>query len=339
MGRVLHVLTFSLCALCCGACARDPKQLDWQIAFDSPGLRERAAAVEARIAKGGCKSDDFVYLSHFTPGKPGTGPPALEPGIYGFVARVQDKNCRWFADGCTQVALPAKDQRPVSVRVAPVTNEALDCDGPACSLLSCGSGASGGPASSGSQADAQMQRPPPADEDAGAAPVDAAMPPPVLIPLEAESADMLRAPLVTIHNDTASGGTCIGYPLDTSLTLEQQQAQKRAMPPADDADGMAVYHFVAPRAGSYRMWGMVIASTVDQDSFWVELDTNGFIQWNDIGHGDQWHWSDIRDFERRTERYAFNVSQGRHTLRVSYRETGTLLDKLLIASDLDYIPY
>ena len=315
-----------------GACNGDAKQLEWQIAFDSPELRARAAVVEARIAKGGCKSDDFVYLSHFAPGKPGTGPPTLDQGVYGFVARAQDKNCRWFADGCTQITLPARNGMQVSVRVSPIANEALDCDGPACALLSCGSRAVDG---GGTPADAATNAR--ADEDASIPEVDAGAPL-VVVAFEAESAGMLRAPLQSIHNDSASGGACIGFPADPMLTLDQQQAQKRSMPPSDDADGIAVYRFDVPRAGSYRLWGLVIASTVDQDSFWIEMDGKGFIQWNDIGHGDQWHWIDVRDFERRTERFAFDLTRGRHTLRVSYREAGTLLDKLLLASDLDYIP-
>jgi hypothetical protein len=323
-------LLAAVCGLC-GGCGNDPQKVAWQVAFDTPALHARAAVVEARIAKGGCKSDDIVYLSHFDPDKPGTTPPALERGIYGFVARAQDKSCRWFAYGCTQVTLPDRGGVAVAVRVSQIANEALDCDGPACHLLTCGaSDVDGGKVASPS-ADAA------ADEDAALFALDAG-PPLVTLTFEAESARPLRAPLLTIHNDSASGGTCIGYPIDPTQTLEQQQGLKRSMPPADDADGIAVYSFSVPRDGSYRLWGRVIASSVDQDSFWIQMDGDDFIQWNDIGHGDQWIWVDVRNFERRTEPYTFMLDKGLHTLRVSYRELGTLLDKLLLASDAMYVP-
>jgi hypothetical protein len=313
------------------ACSQDAQKLTWQIAFDTPALHARAAVVEARIAKGGCKSEDIVYLSHFDPDKPGTTPPTLEHGIYGFVARAQDKSCRWFAYGCAQVTLPAQGGGPVAVHVSQIANEALDCDGPACHLLTCGSSEVDGGKAASPVVDAAV------DEDAATPQLDAGMPL-VTVAFEAESARPLRAPLVTIRNDSASGSTCIGYPIDPMQTLEQQQGQKRSMPPANDADGIAVYSFVVPRDDSYRLWGRVIAASVDEDSFWIQMDSSDFIQWNDIGHGDQWLWVDVRNFERRTEPYTFMLNKGRHTLRVSYRELGTLLDKLLLASDPTYIP-
>lgn len=306
------------------ACARDTPELAWEIHFATPELRARAATVEARIAQGGCKSEDLVYLSHFDPRKPGALPPSLPHGVYGFEARAQDKGCRWFAYGCSEWSLPS-GRGPVSVRLAQLADEALDCDAPACSSLSCGASDAGRP-----RVDAA------ADEDAGSG-ADAA-PPLVAIEIEAESAGTLRAPMMVLQDDNASGGRYIGYPGDPMQTLEQRQNQKRGMPPAEDGDGMAVFAFELPRDASYRLWGRVIASTVDEDSFWIQLDSQPFIQWNDIGHGAEWHWIDVRDFERRTERLSIALKRGRHTLRVAYRELGTLLDKLLIASDLDYIP-
>src|SRR5262249_15232380 len=100
-------------------------------------------------------------------------------------------------------------------------------------------------------------------------------------------------------------GAYLSYPQDAALTLEENQALKRATPPADDgAGGLAIFRFDLPRDARYRLWGRVIAPTLDEDSFWVRIDDGEWIQWNDISHQDMtWHWDHIRPFETRADRF------------------------------------
>lgn len=324
------------CAL--GACDPSPAPLHWQLQWKTPALAQRAAVLEARIAKGGCASTDIAYASRFAPGKEAGQPPTLGSGKYGFGARAQDAQCQWYASGCVEVELPEKSARMLVVNLVPLVMPALDCDYPSCDSPLCrGSGEPG------------RMSPPPID--AGADDIDAGTDGrdadggvdrarrPIRFTLEAEDADPLLAPLMRIDDAAASGGAYISYPWDPALTLEERQALKRATPPPDaSADGIAVYMFNVRRSHDFRVWGRVITPSLDEDSFWLRFDDGAWIQWNDIAHLDQWHWVDVRPFEQRTDRYLFPLAAGHHTLRIAYRELGAKLDKLVFTSDPDFVP-
>jgi hypothetical protein len=325
------------CAL--GACEPSAAPLHWQLQWKTPALANRAAVLEARIAKGGCASTDIAYASRFAPGKQAGQPPTLASGKYGFAARAQDEQCQWYASGCVEIELPEKHDRTLVVHLAELIMPALDCDYPSCDSPQCrgSSESSGGlprPLDAGADdMDAGRDR---GDDDGGA---DHAAARPVRFELEAESADPLLAPLVRVDDAAASGGAYISYPWDPALTLEERQALKRATPPSDaSADGIAVYMFDVPMKHDYRVWGRVITPSLDEDSFWLRFDDAGWIQWNDIAHLDQWHWVDLRPFEQRTDRYLFPMAAGHHTLRIAYRELGARLDKLVFASNPDFVP-
>jgi hypothetical protein len=326
-------------AAACG-CGSDPEPLRFEIAFEPRSLGARAAAIEARIVKGGCVSDELMYVSIFAPDGAGTPPPQLPPGHYGFVARAQDSNCYWYAQGCAEVELP-RDGKAVTVQLAYLAAETLDCDGPTCSSVECS------PPDAGSDADTPVDEMDGGATDAGVNPdddagveIDGSAPlPPVLITVEAEQADPLLWPLASLDDENALGSQFISYPWDPDQSLDDRQALKRATPPADDAaDGLAVYQFEVPRTGIYRMWGRVITPTLDEDSFWVRIDDRDWIQWNDIAHLETWHWVDVRPYEERTDRYPIPLDAGQHTLRISYRELGAKLDQMLFASDMDFVP-
>jgi hypothetical protein len=332
------------CALVAlAACKSDAESLRWEIAFESRALGARAALVESRILKGGCDSNEILYVSAFAPDEAGTRPPELDSGSYGLIARAQDEDCLWYAEGCTEVALP-RDGAPVLVMLAALDDETLDCD--ACQAVQCGGGMDAG-------RDARVPTEPPdaaredggepIDDDAGTVPLDAALPPePVVISLEAELAVRVEAPFMILQDELASGGAYVSYPWDAALTVEENQALKRAMaPPADNDDvgGLAFIEFEVPRADLYRIWGKVITPSLDEDSFWLRIDDAAWLQWNDISHQDQiWHWDDVRPFEMRADRFIVPLAEGRHLLRVSYRELGAKLDRIVVASDLDWVP-
>jgi hypothetical protein len=333
-------------------CAPDPHRLSFEVEFASSRLRDRAAVIETRILKGGCGKTHVVYFSSFAPDEAGTSPPELGAGTYGFVARALDAACFWYAQGCTEVELPAANS--VLVHLAPLAREALDCDGKECSSPQC-DGIDMGRAGAGAEParDAGMDGGPRTEPDAGEEPSDAGAsdgggdpadaapdPDPILISLETEQADPITPPLVVVQDDFASGGAYISYPVPEGMTLDQQRGMMRATPPQDNAEaGIALLTFEVPRDAQFRIWGRVVAPSLDDDSFWIRVDDRDWVQWNDISHqGQTWHWDDVRPFEMRAGPWLVPLSQGTHELRISYRELGPKLDRVVLASDRNWVP-
>jgi hypothetical protein len=108
------------------------------------------------------------------------------------------------------------------------------------------------------------------------------------------------------------------------------------------AEGMASYHFSVDNAGTYRIWGRVIAPTPNDDSFWVRMEKAGtpgstLVRWNDITPGNNWHWTLVVN-DGETAPKQFNLATGEHDLQVSYREDGAKLDVLVVTSDPGFNP-
>jgi hypothetical protein len=333
---VLRALFLLACASCAGCSGDEPRALDFRIQFTNAALAARAARIEARILLAGCHGDEALYASSFAPDARGALPEALADGRYGFDARALDVGCRWYAHGCVELSLPAEGSATVMLRALP--SPALDCASEGCDSLACegesdaavvvdnmdaatsADGASGGTGGS-------------SDDDSGEPFL------PVAIEIEAESADPLRAPLQRIDDPMVSGGQYISYPWADDQTLDQRNMLKRAMPPSDDsADGLAFYDFELPAGGDFRLWGRVNPPTLEEDSFWLRIDDQPWIQWNDIAHEDPWHWDDVRPFEMRNERFLIPLEPGAHRLVISYRELGARLDKLLLTNDAELVP-
>jgi hypothetical protein len=112
---------------------------------------------------------------------------------------------------------------------------------------------------------------------------------------------------------------------------------------ANGSGGEVVYHFSVPVAGTYALWGRVIANkhndgSVD-DSFFVQLDTAAYFPWYTPHSGqDTWGWGRVKPSDGTNPGGQYTLSAGEHTLRLKQREDGTKLDRLLITNDLTYIP-
>jgi hypothetical protein len=139
---------------------------------------------------------------------------------------------------------------------------------------------------------------------------------------EAESGT-IGAPLRILNDKSASGGKY--------LTVA---AGKNSLdvPPSN---GRASYAFTVAAAGSYRLWGRVIAPTTADDSFWVRIDGGNWVKWSSVALGASWHWDQVRDGDHGN---APVVAAGSHTVQVAYREDGTQLDRLLLTDDASFVP-
>ena len=150
--------------------------------------------------------------------------------------------------------------------------------------------------------------------------------------IEAEMADAIEAPMVVADDADASGGQFVwmeGPPLA-----------------GGGGEGWVEYILSIPAAGTYALWGKVIAWDGNSDSFWVtwqpadpdenaQETQNTEFRWG-VGQGEAWHWDRINHwldggtFEREWEIEA----AGETTLRIAVREDATMLDVIFITDNL-----
>jgi len=149
-----------------------------------------------------------------------------------------------------------------------------------------------------------------------------------MIWIEAEAAGSITPPLQIFSAiDGASGGRYIEVESGNNST---------SSPPT--AGGVASYT-IAVQGGTYKISGRVIAPSGGNDSFYVNIPgaatqtvnrTNGWVTWNDIAGGSDWHWDVIHSSENNNTEVEWTMSAGTYTLNIAYREEGALLDALMI---------
>lgn len=148
--------------------------------------------------------------------------------------------------------------------------------------------------------------------------------------IEAEMADAIEAPMIVADDADASGGQYVWM----------------EGPPATGGggEGWVEYKLNVP-AGTYALWGKVIAEDGNSDSFWVtwqpadpdenaQETQNTEFRWG-VAQSAEWqwdrinHWLDGGTFEREWEQPG-----GETTLRIAVREDATKLDVIFITDNL-----
>jgi hypothetical protein len=81
------------------------------------------------------------------------------------------------------------------------------------------------------------------------------------------------------------------------------------------------------------------------NSFWIQIATgtpvpvtrtDGWIKWNSIEEGAEWHWDEVHDEDQSgNPRVEWTLPAGQHTLEIARREDGGLLDAILITDKID----
>jgi len=149
--------------------------------------------------------------------------------------------------------------------------------------------------------------------------------------IEAEAADTITEPMMTYDDSTASGGKYIGTTDDISNSSDN--------PPVPD--GTASYTFTV-EGGIYKISGRINIPS-GNNSFWVqiqgaatpaetELDSSGWVRWNDPPDTPNWFWNDVfSDDDDMEATVLFTMPAGTYTLQIAYRETGAMLDAIVIA--------
>jgi hypothetical protein len=167
--------------------------------------------------------------------------------------------------------------------------------------------------------------------------------------VEAEMADAIEAPMVVADDSDASGGQFVwmeGEPVT-----------------GGGDEGWVEYNLYIPAAGTYALWGKVIAWDGNSDSYWVTWQPadpdenaqetgNTEFRWG-VAQGNDWHWDRINHwldggtFEREWELDAgettldggtfereWELDAGETTLRIAVREDATMLDVIYITDNL-----
>jgi hypothetical protein len=142
----------------------------------------------------------------------------------------------------------------------------------------------------------------------------------------------ITSPLLVKDDDAAS----LGRYLTVASGFNSQSG-------APAVEGVATYRFRVDQAGTYRVWGRVIAPTTGDDSFWVRMRKVGatsstLVEWNGITPGAAWHWALVKA-EGAASAASFTLeSSVDYELQVSYREDGTKLDLLVVTNDGSFNP-
>ncbi|MHC4366515.1 MAG: hypothetical protein ACYSW8_02755, partial [Planctomycetota bacterium] len=149
--------------------------------------------------------------------------------------------------------------------------------------------------------------------------------------IEAEAADTITEPMKIYDDPAASGGKYIGTTDDIS--------NSNSDPPAPA--GVASYTF-AVAGGTYKVTGRINIPS-GNNSFWVriqgaatpidtELHASGWVRWNDPPATPNWFWNDVfSDDDNQDATVLFTMPTGTYTLEIAYRETGAMLDAVVIS--------
>ncbi len=138
--------------------------------------------------------------------------------------------------------------------------------------------------------------------------------------LEAESGVLSGTPTFSVLNDGAASGGVYLSPTSNDT--------------GSPGPNRVTFSFEGA-AGTYRVWGRVIAPTAGDDSFWISVDGGAFIRWNDISRSSTWLWDSVHDSDDGGAVVDFVLSEGVHTLQIANRENGVSIDKLYVTADGD----
>lgn len=147
--------------------------------------------------------------------------------------------------------------------------------------------------------------------------------------IEAEDGD-LKWPMEIGDDEGADAGGFVWVAEGTGI----------AGSPSEDS-GYAEYHFEVPESGNYVIWGRQVSNDTASDSFFVSIDDQDEMVWH-TKHGGQdvWTWDVVATRDASDPDYMVNpeifwLTDGPHTLKVTQREDGTKLDRLLITNQTD----
>ncbi len=107
--------------------------------------------------------------------------------------------------------------------------------------------------------------------------------------------------------------------------------------------GHVKYNVDIPKAGRYKIVGLVLADTHGHNSFGIKIDSQPNDIW-DISPKPNWQWVNISkrgsgsDVSPQYPIYYNDFGVGKHSIYIHSREEQTKLRKLIVTNDLNYVP-
>lgn len=163
------------------------------------------------------------------------------------------------------------------------------------------------------------------------------------IALEAELANSIVEPMVAnVPADVKAWGPDIDEP-SRGKFVWAPGAPVTGGP--NDGKGEMRFDVQIPEAGTYAIWGRVIAWDGNSDSFWVtflpadpdenpQRTNNTQFRWS-VAQGGTWHWDRINQWlDGGTFDRQWQLPAGKATLYIRTREDATMIDCLFITTNL-----
>ena len=152
-----------------------------------------------------------------------------------------------------------------------------------------------------------------------------------LTPVKIKS-KLLRHPVASL----ALGGLVVGLAWGFTPLLFGSQAQACGTVPSNT--GRETFQVTAPTAGKYQLWSRIRTGNAAVNSYYLQIDTTCAIR---VAHRalavNQFVWVNYQDGNTATHSVV-NLAAGKHTVRAIGAETGLLLDRVLLTTDLKCVP-
>lgn len=85
-------------------------------------------------------------------------------------------------------------------------------------------------------------------------------------------------------------------------------------------------------AGTYSIYGRIIAPNGGDDSFWVRVNEGTWYRWNGLSVNSAWAWIRVYDSDNSDTPVDFSFTAGVNTIDFAYREDGAWIDKIFITN-------
>ena len=138
--------------------------------------------------------------------------------------------------------------------------------------------------------------------------------------IEAECAT-IGANWSVVDDGSASGGSYLMIPSGNNLDN-----------PPTDPSSMLIYTVSLSESGNYKMFCRVNAPNTEDDSFWVRVNGDPWIKWNEIPKSNGFNWQQVHDNRNGNALVTFNLASGINTIEIAHREDGTGLDKIYVTN-------
>ncbi|WP_165440603.1 SdrD B-like domain-containing protein [Rubripirellula amarantea] len=136
---------------------------------------------------------------------------------------------------------------------------------------------------------------------------------------EAEDYDWINDPWKVYSSSSASGGEYIMAPNGCGSQYNSPSSHSGVK-----------YSFTVSEAGNYEISGLVRASDSTNDSVWVKVDNQPWVQWHMDVTGSSFQWQSVTDGWNK-DMTSFQLQPGQHSMEVRVREDGTKLDKFMVS--------